>query len=33
LQTEEDVNDKLNDVDKMIAAVIEESLMQFTEKR
>jgi len=28
LQTEEDVNDELNDVDKMIAAVIEESLMQ-----
>jgi len=33
LQTEEDANNKLNDVDKMIAAVIEESLMQFTEKR
>jgi len=33
LQTEKDVNNKLNDVDKMIAAVIEESLMQFTEKR
>jgi len=33
LQTEEDVNDELNDVDKMIAAVIEGFLMQFTEKR
>jgi len=33
LQTEEDVNNELNNVDKMIATVIEESLMQFTEKR
>jgi len=33
LQTEENVNNELNDVDKMIAAVIEESLMQFTKKR
>jgi len=33
LQTEEDVNNELNDVDKMIATVIEESLMQFTKKR
>jgi len=33
LQIEEDVNNKLNDVDRMIATVIEEFLMQFTEKR
>jgi len=33
LQTEEDVKNELNNVDKMIAAVIEEFLMQFTEKR
>jgi len=33
LQTEEDVNDELNDVDRMIVTVIEEFLMQFTEKR
>jgi len=33
LQTEEDVNNDLNDVDKMIVTVIEESLMQFIEKR
>jgi len=33
LQTEEDVNDELNNVDRMIMTVIEESLMQFTEKR
>jgi len=33
LQIEEDVNDELNNVDKMIAAVIEESLMQFIKKR
>jgi len=33
LQTEEDADDELNDVDRMIVTVIEESLMQFTEKR
>jgi len=33
LQIEKDVNDELNDVDRMIAAVIEEFLMQFTKKR
>ncbi len=33
MQTEEDVNNELNDVDKMITTVIEESLMQFTKKR
>jgi len=33
LQTEEDVNDELNNVNKMIAVVIEEFLMQFTEKK
>jgi len=33
LQTEEDADDELNDIDKIIVTVIEESLMQFTEKR
>ena len=33
MQTEEDADDELNDVDRMITVVIEEFLMQFTEKR